>query len=77
MSVNNYHYSLSNNPEERSSDLPRGGSLQSRKTSAVGTNPAHYVTLYISGYINMVPHPFSPTRVISGGGSGPLNKPHA
>jgi len=29
-SVTNYHYSLRNNPEERSSQLLRGGSLQSR-----------------------------------------------
>jgi hypothetical protein len=29
-SVRNYHYSLRNNPEERSSQLPRGGSLKSR-----------------------------------------------
>ena len=30
-SVINYHYSLCNNPEERSSYLLRGGSLKSRK----------------------------------------------
>ena len=29
-SVNNYHYSLHNNPEERSSHLLRGASLKSR-----------------------------------------------
>jgi hypothetical protein len=29
-SVRNYHYSLRNNPEERSSQLLRGGSLKSR-----------------------------------------------
>jgi hypothetical protein len=29
-SVRNYHYSLRNNPEERSSNLLRGGSLKSR-----------------------------------------------
>jgi hypothetical protein len=28
-SVRNYHYSLSNNPEDRSSHLLRGGSLKS------------------------------------------------
>ena len=30
MSERNYHYWLRNNPEERSSKLPRGGSLKSR-----------------------------------------------
>jgi hypothetical protein len=30
MSVRNYHYSLRNDPEERSSQLLRGGSLKSR-----------------------------------------------
>jgi hypothetical protein len=30
-SVRNYHYSLSNGPEERNSQLLRGGSLKSRK----------------------------------------------
>jgi hypothetical protein len=30
MSVRNYHYSLRNNPEERSSRLLRGGILKSR-----------------------------------------------
>jgi len=29
-SVRNYHYTLRNNPEERSSNLLRGGSLKSR-----------------------------------------------
>ena len=29
MSVRNYHYSLRNNPEDRSSQLLRGGSLKS------------------------------------------------
>jgi len=32
-SVRNYHYSLSNNPEGRSSQLLRGGSLKSRTAS--------------------------------------------
>jgi hypothetical protein len=31
-SVRNYHYSLRNSPQERSSHLLRGGSLKSRKT---------------------------------------------
>jgi hypothetical protein len=30
--VRNYHYSLRNNPEDRSSELLRGGSLKSRAT---------------------------------------------
>ena len=30
-SVRNYHYSLHNNPEERSSHVLRGGNLKSRK----------------------------------------------
>jgi hypothetical protein len=34
-SVSNYHYLLSNNPEERSSLLLRGGSLKSRTTDFV------------------------------------------
>jgi len=29
-SVGNYHFSLRNIPQERSSHLPRGGSMQSR-----------------------------------------------
>jgi len=32
-SVRNYHYSLRNDPEERSSHLLRGGSLKSRMVS--------------------------------------------
>jgi len=32
MSVLNYHYSLPNNPEERSSHLLRGGSLKFNRT---------------------------------------------
>jgi hypothetical protein len=34
-SVRNYHYSLRNNPEERSSHLLSGGSLKSRKLQPV------------------------------------------
>jgi len=34
-SVRNYHYSQRNNPEERSSNLLRGGNLQSRKIKAL------------------------------------------
>jgi len=36
-SVRNYHYTLRNNPEERSSHLLRGGSLKSRKILQVLT----------------------------------------
>ena len=32
-SIRNYHYSLNNNREERSSHLLRGGSLKSRRVS--------------------------------------------
>jgi len=32
-SVRNYHYSLGNNPEERSSHILSDGSLKSRKTA--------------------------------------------
>jgi hypothetical protein len=35
-SVRNYHHSLSNKPEERSSHSLRGGSLKSRKGDCVG-----------------------------------------
>ena len=34
-SVRNHHYSLRNNPEESSSQLPRGGSFKSRKCGFV------------------------------------------
>ena len=37
----NYHYSLRNNPEERSSHLLRGGSLKSRKVMHVTVMPAY------------------------------------
>ena len=36
-SVRNYHYSLSNNPDERSSHLLRDGNLKSRKIMLLGT----------------------------------------
>jgi len=36
-SVRNYHYSLGNNPEERSSHLLRGGGLKSRLIMLLGT----------------------------------------
>jgi hypothetical protein len=37
-SVRNYHYSLRNNPEERSSQLLHGGSLKSRKEYSLVRN---------------------------------------
>jgi len=40
-SVMKYHYSLRNNPEERSSHLLRGGSLKSRKVRHVTAMPAY------------------------------------
>jgi len=39
--VRNYHYSLGNNPEDRSSHLLRGGSLKSFKTSVPQTSLTH------------------------------------
>jgi len=39
MSVRNYHYSLRNGPEERSSHLLRGGRLKSRKSLSCSLLP--------------------------------------
>jgi hypothetical protein len=44
-SVINYRYSLSNNPEECSSHLLRGGSLQSRTPSTVPNVVSHAISL--------------------------------
>ena len=40
-SVRNYHNSLGNNPEERSSRITRGGSLKSRNVTAVFKDDLH------------------------------------
>ena len=41
-SVRNYHYSPCNDPEERSSQLLRGGSLKSRKGPVTCLKHAYY-----------------------------------
>jgi len=43
MSVRNYHYSLRDSPEERSSHLLRGGSLKSRTDKVGGPVKLHVV----------------------------------
>ena len=46
-SVRNYHYSLRNNPQERSSELLRGGSLESRIVQIYsGYNKTHTGNVY-------------------------------
>ena len=46
-SVRNYHYSLRNNPEERSSHLLRGESLKSRTLLTVRANCSQGCNIYI------------------------------
>jgi hypothetical protein len=51
-SVRNYHHSLRNDPEERSSRLLRGGRLKSHVTDTTSSNKStsqkHYAYFYLS-----------------------------
>ena len=49
MSVRNYHYSLRNDPEERSSHLLRGGSLKSRRGFVRRHFDCRLLSLYRAG----------------------------
>jgi hypothetical protein len=42
-SIGNYHYSLRNNPEERSSQFLRGGSLKCKQHSGLGDDQLYWL----------------------------------